>query len=149
MCSPICPMEDELRRQAPANVTFLGFQSGGGLAKFYQGARILVLPSIAYDTFPIVAAEGIAYGLPVIGSRIGGLPELILEDVTGHLIELGNPTALSAIIAKLWNDPPRCHAMGAAGREWAKSHLSKEIYIAKLQAAYRDAQAVVLRHTHP
>jgi glycosyltransferase involved in cell wall biosynthesis len=142
------PMEDELRRQAPLNVTFAGFQSGENLANFYQNARMLVLPSICYETFPIVAAEGMAHSLPVVASRIGGLPELITEGATGYLIELGNTAALSAVINELWNDPQRCRVMGMAGRDWAKGHLTKEIYISKLLATYRDAQETVTRNNH-
>jgi glycosyltransferase involved in cell wall biosynthesis len=141
-------MEDELRQQAPLNVTFAGFQSGENLANFYQNARMLVLPSICYETFPIVAAEGMAHSLPVVASRIGGLPELITEGATGYLIELGNTAALSAVINELWNDPQRCRVMGMAGRDWAKGHLTKEIYISKLLATYRDAQETVTRNNH-
>jgi glycosyltransferase involved in cell wall biosynthesis len=134
------PLEPSLRRQAPPNVTFLGFLSGERLASFYQGARIFVSPSICYETFSIVAAEGMAFGLPVVASQIGALPELISEGVTGHLIEAGDIAALAAVIDELWNDPQRCKEMGLAGREWVKANLTKATYISKLLKAYRDVQ---------
>ena len=134
------PMEHDLRRHAPHNVTFSGFLGSESLANFYQAARMIVLPSICYDTFPVTAAEGMAFGLPVVASRIGGLPELISEGETGRLVEAGNIAAFASAINELWSDPRRCQEMGLAGRVWAKENLSKELYVSKLLTAYRDVQ---------
>jgi len=134
------PMEHDLRRQAPPNVTCLGFLSGESLASFYQGARLFVSPSISYETFSIVAAEGMAFGLPVVASRIGALPELISEGETGLLIEVGNIAAFASAISELWSNPLRSHEMGLTGRAWVKENLTKELYISKLLTAYRDVK---------
>ncbi len=137
------PMEAGLRERASPNVAFSGFLRGKDLANFYQNARLLVLPSISHETFPLSAAEGMAFGLPIVASRSGGLPELVNDGVSGHLVTIGNIAEFSAAITKLWDDPDRCGGMGLAGREWAKAHLTKATYIAELLAAYRDAQNIV------
>ncbi len=134
------PMDAELRRQAPPNVTFLGHLGGDDLTSYYEQARMLLVPSTCYETFSLSAAEGMASGLPVIASRIGGLPELVADRATGRLVEPGDAPELSAAINELWNDPDRCRAMGAAGREWVRTKLGKDLYLSGLLDAYRDVQ---------
>lgn len=133
------PLEQDLVRQAPANVRFVGFLDRDGLARFYRGARLHVVPSVSYEAFPLSAAEAMSFGLPVIASQIGGLPEMVDENVTGLLVEPGNAEMLSAKIRALWDHPHRCHEMGSSGRKWAEAHLTKDVHIASLLAAYEDA----------
>ena len=68
------------------------------------------------------------------------IDEIALQDCD---FTIGNIAEFSAAITNLWGDPDRCGSMGLAGREWAKAYLTKATYIAKLLAAYRDAQNIV------
>jgi glycosyltransferase involved in cell wall biosynthesis len=136
------PMEAKWRQHAPPNVAFAGFLQEEGLAQFYRAARLLVVPSISYETFAIAAAEGMAFGLPCVASRIGALPEIICHGVTGYLAQPGNAAELIKLITQLWSDPLRCREMGLAGRKWAKFNFSKAAYISKLIRTYRDAQYI-------
>jgi glycosyltransferase involved in cell wall biosynthesis len=137
------PMENEWRMCAPSNVKFMGFLGKAQLYSFYQNARLLVVPSLCYESFAITAAEGMACGLPIAASRIGGMPELICGNRNGFLLEPGNIDAWSTVINKLWRDPQLCREIGLKARKWAKIYLTKELYISKLIAAYRDAQDIV------
>jgi glycosyltransferase involved in cell wall biosynthesis len=137
------PMEKEWRMRAPSNVKFMGFLGRAQLYSFYQNARLLVVPSLCYESFAITAAEGMACGLPIAASRIGGMPELVVENKNGLLIEPGNTAEWSAAIIELWRDPQLCREIGLKARKWAKIYLTKELYISKLIAAYRNAQDIV------
>lgn len=60
-------------------IKFYGFLKYQSLKELYKKANLLIVPSICYDNSPIVIYENFSFGVPVIGSRIGGIPELIKE----------------------------------------------------------------------
>jgi glycosyltransferase involved in cell wall biosynthesis len=84
-------------------------------------AAMLVLPGIRTATgreegLGMVLLEAAATGLPIIGSRVGGIPECMLEGKTGFLVPERDEDALARRMAELLEDPVRRHRMGAAGR---------------------------------
>ena len=127
--------------EAPANFKFLGFLKGAGLGEFYCNCRVLVLPSICYETFGLPIVEAALHGKPVICSRIGGLPEIVDDGVTGLLFEPGNAEDLAEKIRYLWDRPDLCRKMGQAGREKALREYSPEKYYERLMAVYEKALA--------
>lgn len=86
------------------NIKNVGFQTGKALTDLISGARFSVYPSEWYENCPFSVMESQMYGTPVIGSRIGGIPELIKENETGELFEAGNAEELSEKISELWKD---------------------------------------------
>lgn len=82
-------------------IKFYGFVDKKTLDKLYEKANIVVVPSIWYDNSPVVIYEALQNGCIVIGSRIGGLPELIKENVNGFLFPAGNSKALKNKLEKL------------------------------------------------
>lgn len=84
------------------NIQNVGFQSGKELEKLVREARFSVYPSQWYENCPFSVMESIAYGTPVLGAAIGGIPELIRPGITGELFESGNAQALKAQIQALW-----------------------------------------------
>ncbi len=134
----------DVKNQAPSNVTFFGFLSGDKLNNFFAKSRILVLPSICFEGFPNVIAKAMAYGKPVFASRIGALPEIVDDGVTGLLFEAGNTKDLAEKIQYLWSRPELCHEMGQAGMEKAKREYSEEKYYERLVSIYDKAQRMVL-----
>ena len=74
---------DALKRAAPPNVAFIGMIYKPTLVAFYRGARCVVVPSVCYETFGLVAAEEMSQGIPPIVSRIGGLQTLIVDGGSG------------------------------------------------------------------
>ena len=97
------PMEDQVN--GVENVKNVGFQTGDALAKLVREARFSVCPSVVYENCPFSVLESQMYGTPVLGARIGGIPELIQEGKTGEFFQAGNWEELKTKIEKLWNDP--------------------------------------------
>jgi glycosyltransferase involved in cell wall biosynthesis len=133
------PILSELKARAPRNVEFLGKIGSDELPKFYGKARLLVVPSVWFEQFPMVVLEAMARGLPVIASRIGGLPGIIEDGVTGSLFEPGNSVALMHEVRRLWEDPLLCSRMGSAGRQKALQEYTEEAYFQNLMAVYLKA----------
>lgn len=127
--------------QAPANVAFLGALGRERLAAFYAGARFLVVPSVCYEAFGLVAAEAMALGLPVIASRIGGLPEVVDHGVTGLLFEPGDAADLARQMRTLWDAPELAARLGHEGRRKARREYGRDACYARLMAVYRRVAA--------
>lgn len=125
-------MEGELAG-AP-NVKYVGFQQGDALKKLIAEARFTVYPSVWYENCPLSVMESIASGTPVIGARIGGIPELIEEGKTGLLFESGNVQELTKQIRRLWDDATLRASCEAACR--AQHFDTAEEYARKLLTYY-------------
>ena len=133
------PLLDELTRAAPGNALFVNRLDPERMAAFYCGARFLVVPSTWYEGCPLVVSEAMSHGLPVIASRIGGLPEFVEDGVTGLLFEPGNAGDLTDKIRSLWESPALCRQMGEAGRKRASHEYSEEAYYQRLMSIYDRA----------
>lgn len=131
-------MADSIR-SAPCNVHFLGHLGQSALDGFYAGCRVVVLPSICYETFGLPLAEAGVRGRAVICSRIAGLGEIVEDGVTGVLFEPGNADELSKKIRYLWDRPALCKRMGQAGRKKVLREYSPEKYYERLIAVYEKA----------
>ncbi len=109
------------------------------LVHLYSHAAVFVCPSV-YEPFGLINLEAMACGTPVVASAVGGIPEVVLDGETGHLVPLtstgpqdaapGDPQAfaheLGDRINALLEDPARARRMGAAGRARVKSHFTWE-----------------------
>ena len=132
----------ELRRDLPPNVEFVGKLSRDALPGFYAGARFTVVPSVWLECFGLVCAEAQGHGRPVVASRIGGLPEVVEDGVTGLLFEPGNATELACVMRRLWDDPALLRRLGRAARERAGREYSRGVFYERLIAAYARAVAI-------
>jgi len=99
------------------NVEFLGYQSGEKLKTLMGNAMFSVLPSEWYENCPISVLESMAMGKPVVGARIGGIPELIDHGTDGLLFESGNAADLADNIEFLVKNRQHCRDMGRAARD--------------------------------
>uniref|UniRef100_A0A9E8A3P7 Glycosyltransferase family 4 protein n=1 Tax=Bosea sp. NBC_00436 TaxID=2969620 RepID=A0A9E8A3P7_9HYPH len=126
------PEEERLRRLAEnfgADVVFAGHLDKPALQRLIGEALALVLPSEWYENAPISLLEAYALGRPVIGARIGGIPELIADGETGLLVESGNAAALAEAMTALTALSPTARAgMGASGRDWVGREFSPGRY---------------------
>ena len=86
------------------NIENVGFKSGSELDMLIRKAKFSVCPSEWYENCPFSVMESQARGTVVIGARIGGIPELVIDGENGLLFESGNVESLSEAITKLWND---------------------------------------------
>jgi glycosyltransferase involved in cell wall biosynthesis len=98
-----------------ANVRFTGYQEN--VADFLAAADIAVHASATPEPFGRVLLEAMALAKPLVGSRAGAVPEIIVEGETGRMFEQGNAKDLAACILGLLNDPAGAAAMGRRGRE--------------------------------
>jgi glycosyltransferase involved in cell wall biosynthesis len=99
------PLDGELRTRAAEQglrVEFLGMRPRPDTMELMRRAAFMVLPSECYEGFPLVVTEAYACGTPIVASRIGGLPEMVRDGVTGALFEPGNATALAESVEALW-----------------------------------------------
>ena len=102
-------------------VRFLGAVEGDRLADLYALADVCVVPSHT-ETFGLVALEAQASGTPVVAAAVGGLTDIVLDGVTGRLVQGRDPAGYAAAIAAVLGDPARRDQMGAAGREHAHDY---------------------------
>jgi glycosyltransferase involved in cell wall biosynthesis len=119
------------------NVDLVGFKSGQELRQLIEGSLAVVVPSEWYENCPRTALEGFACGKPVVGSRIGGIPELISEGVDGFLFEPCDDADLAAKIAMLLQDDERRAGMGQAGRRKMEDEFSPDAYYDGTLEIYR------------
>lgn len=142
------PLLGSLKTTAPSTMQFEGLLNAAQLDRFLREARFLVVPSVWYEMCPTVILEAMALGLPVIASKIGGLPELVKDGVNGLLFEPGDSDSLAEKIQTLWEDSMLCKALGRAARTWAKEECSETVYFERLMMVYRDAMSRIVEDPH-
>ncbi|MCA9248311.1 MAG: glycosyltransferase family 4 protein [Planctomycetales bacterium] len=136
--NPICTPGIENR--LPENVTIHGFIAGEALEQFVQETRILVIPSLCFDSFPNVILRAQAAGKPVVASRLGPLPEILVENETGLLYDPYDTEKLVSAIRKLYDDSASCRRFGEQGQRRAITEFSQEACFEKLIALYNRAR---------
>jgi glycosyltransferase involved in cell wall biosynthesis len=97
---------------------------------------LLAVPSICREAYSVMAVEAQAMQVPVVASRIGGLPETVRHGETGLLVEPGDPAAIADAICTLLADEPRRLEFGRAGREWVSEHHNWSHCLDRMIAAY-------------
>jgi len=115
------------------DIILMGFRHD--VADIMGALDLLVLPS-HYEPFGRVLVEAMAAGKPVIGTKVGGIPEIIENGTNGLLVAPGSPDALAGAIIRILQDPDMARRMGAAGRQLAKARFGPERYVAQIQDAY-------------
>ncbi len=125
--------------EPPKNVEFVGVLNRQDMLKFFLGARFVVVPSRWFEMCPLVIAEAMSLGLPVIVSRIGGLPELVGNGDAGLLFEPGNVQELAEQMQRLWDDRSLCARLGAAAYEFAQVKYSPSAHFRSLRGLYSRA----------
>lgn len=104
-------------------IRFYGTQRD--VARFMRSADFFVVTSET-EGIPAVVLEAGISGLPVIATRVGGLPECILDGETGILVDPGTPSELRKAILELAGDPLRCSQMAERSRDWILNNLTIE-----------------------
>ena len=132
------PQREDLERELSrldlaGRVRFLGWQRD--LGPIFQSWDIFAMPSLD-EGLPISALEAMAEGLPVVATSVGGLPEAVEDGQTGYLVPPSDVAALSGRLRLLILDPELRLAMGAAGRERARTHFSVDRMVAEIAAIY-------------
>ncbi|HLC41022.1 MAG TPA: glycosyltransferase [Methylomirabilota bacterium] len=134
------PMRKNLEDVALASgvgdrVHFLGFRRD--IPTILRASDLFVLPSLE-DAFPTVLMEAMAAELPIVATRVGGVPEIIDAPATGRLIPAGDADALGRAVIDLLGRPEERTAMGERARRRAEDHFSIEVWLERLMAVYLD-----------
>ena len=117
-----------------SNIDFVGFKNGQELARLIARARAVVVPSEWYENCPMSLLEAKAYGKPIIGARIGGIPELVREGVDGFLFTPGNIAELKNALGAL---DKNCELFGQNARKDVEARFSPTTYLDALLHHYR------------
>lgn len=137
------PLKGELETMAeniaPKKGEFLGYLNGERLQKIIGGAMFVVVPSEWYENFPYSILEAFTLGKPVIGSEIGGIPELVRDGETGLLFEPGSTGDLAEKIQWMIDHPKERQEMGQRARELVEKECNPELHYEHLTGVYRMA----------
>ena len=139
------PMMAELRSQQRQyglgdEVVFLGSVSEERIKELHRVSIFAVLPSIIYENSPLTAYEAMACGRAMVGTRIGGIPELVVDQETGLLFERNNDVDLAEKIIRLLRDKDLAERMGKAARQRAEEEFPESRHIDSILALYDEAR---------
>jgi glycosyltransferase involved in cell wall biosynthesis len=118
------------------NVTWTGLLQDPLLEGVYAAADVVCQMSRWEEVFGQVITEGMASCKPVIGTRVGGIPELINDGETGFLVERGDIDAMAGTILRLLSNPRQCAEMGTKGRECVTAKFDHRKNVSKLIELY-------------
>lgn len=129
----------QLARTNNADVEFTGYMQGAALHNAIRASRAVILPSEWYENAPLSVLESYALGKPVIGARIGGIPELIHEHETGVTFESGSVEALASVLSRFSSLPNSgISSMGRAGHALMMREFGIEQYRTRILDLYRN-----------
>jgi len=110
------------------SVEFIGWVPPDGIPALLNGATMVVMPSHR-EGLPSVALEAALMARPVVATRVGGLPEIVLDQKTGLLVAQDDHEALAQAIMFLLNHPGTAVAFGEAARQWVQETFAFERYV--------------------
>ncbi|HSR59052.1 MAG TPA: glycosyltransferase family 4 protein, partial [Candidatus Binataceae bacterium] len=123
-------------------ISFLGHLPPSELRAHLREADVFVQPSLWGEPFPPLALEAMASGVPVVASRIGGLPEAVEDGMTGILVEPDNAGQLARALLRLLKDATLRREMGRAARVRAEQSFSWDQTVARIKSRYEASNSV-------
>jgi L-malate glycosyltransferase len=118
-------------------VLFAGKQPQSVIREYLSIADLFVLPSQT-ESFGLVALEAMACEVPVIATRVGGLPEVVIEGETGYLFEVGEVNAMAVAALRVVGDEGERERLGRRGREVALARFTTENIIPQYEKVYES-----------
>jgi glycosyltransferase involved in cell wall biosynthesis len=138
------PLFENYKNSSSDNVSFLGYKHGKELWELVANASFVVVPSIWYENNPLTIVEAYSFGKPVIGSKIGGIPEIIDENKTGYLFEMGNHEELAIVLEKAKNiSDLKYNEMSKNARQFAETHFNPDIHYYTLIKIYNNIKKLI------
>jgi len=117
------------------SVKWLGQKDHEEVFKLYSIMDVVVVPSL-FEGFGLTAAEAMAAGLPVLGTRVDGLPEIIEDGVTGYLFPVGDSQRLATALIDLLPNVKKRRTMGERGKQRIRELFSTEHFVRSIISAY-------------
>lgn len=132
-------LEAEALQNRLTNVSFKGRLARPEVLAAVKGARFVVLPSECYENFPVVVAEAFACGVPVVGSALGSVAELVGDGRTGLQFKAEDPDDLAAKVQWAWEHPKEMEAFGLNARAEYEARYTADCKYASLMKIYERA----------
>jgi glycosyltransferase involved in cell wall biosynthesis len=123
-------------RNVRDRIQLLGGMGQPELVGWYGRADVAVVPSLIYESFSYTCAQAAAAGLPVVASRIGGIPETIPDKVAGLITEPGSAGEVADALVRLVGDRDLCRSLGSAGRDKAVREFNAPAVAAQMLKVY-------------
>jgi glycosyltransferase involved in cell wall biosynthesis len=127
---------------APGRIHFHGRIEREKVHDFMRRAAVVVLPSRCYENQPIAVLEAFAAGTPVVGARLGGVPELVQPGVTGDLAPANDPVGFARAIQGLIDDQEAAAVLGRQARSFVEREFAPAVHLARLDDLYTEAARV-------
>jgi glycosyltransferase involved in cell wall biosynthesis len=102
------------------------------MPQLYERADIVVYPTLGAEPYGLVPVEAMSCGRPIIASRSGGIPETVIDGVTGYIVPVGDANALADRLAELISCPHLARRLGSAGRRHARNNFDAERYVSTI-----------------
>jgi glycosyltransferase involved in cell wall biosynthesis len=132
-------IETEQKAGTLPSVTYRGRLPRAETLAAMKNARFLVFPSEWYEGFPVTIAEAFACGVPVVGSRLGAMQEIIADGVTGLHFQAGDLQDMRRKMQWAWEHPAEIQEMGRRARQEFEQKYTAEQNILMLESAYEFA----------
>lgn len=120
------------------NTIFTGYFPDEKLPKLYQASDIFLFPTL-YENLPFAVLEALSTGLPVVTTRVGGIPEVITNGKNGFLVETSNPEELADRTSSLLEDPRKASKMGRKGRKVVEEKFDWRHIVEEVVEIYSEA----------
>jgi glycosyltransferase involved in cell wall biosynthesis len=131
-------LKESAKDKGLKNISFAGFKTGDDLLKLITDASFTILPSQWYENCPMSILESMAVGTPVIGASIGGINELIRENIDGFTFSPASADELAAKMLALWTDRELRITMGKQGAEKIRQQNTADTHYLKLLELYQS-----------
>lgn len=141
------PDREDLKTTAEAlgiqdYIIWSGSKTPDEVWRLYPIMDVVAVPSL-FEGFGLVAAEAMVAGMPVVGSAVDGLSEVIEDGVTGYLVPVNNDRALAGALIQLLNNPAQAQLMGSNGRDRVSRLFSMERFSDSIRAAYNHFSKIM------
>jgi glycosyltransferase involved in cell wall biosynthesis len=136
----IGPPWHDTPKRFPSNTVVLESLPHAAVMAAWRRSALGIVPSVFPDPCPTVAMEAMACGVPLVASRIGGLPDLVADGQTGLLVDHSDPGALHHALARMLSDPGEAKRMGEAATVKVSSFTASAV-IGRLEGIYSEVTA--------
>jgi glycosyltransferase involved in cell wall biosynthesis len=131
-------------------VEFLGHLPVHALPHWMRGLDVFVAAPRAdrqgnIDGIPVTLMEAMAAGVPAVATRLGGIPELVIDGQTGYLAEPGDPASLAAQIDRAMSEPERARSLGRSARAHVRWEFGREVNVRRLLRHFGESDASATR----
>jgi len=135
---PMAKTLEEASAREGSKLVVLGQKNSAQVVELMKQATVLLFPSLWYEPFGLVIIEAMACGLPVIGSRIGAVPEIVEDGVSGLLYQVGSADGLCGAVEQLWSNKQRLKEMRVAARRRYEEKYTEEANYKQLINIYEE-----------